>query len=333
MGDGEPAERPCEVEVVSRRLPFPVRYGLVALAGARGGAARGRRLRDGDLRGRRGRRGGSRDGRSSRSSSPTRPTSARGATGSSAGRSRSSSAPAPRPVRLLKRAADARARRARHDRRAERLPRRRSPAGWGLDREPDPRAHEPGAAAARRRAGAARARDVRLRRAADAAEGARRRDRRRSRACRTRGSSSSATGPERASSSAHAAASGAAGRIEFLGSRSRDEALAIVAGARRRACSRATGRTCRTRPSRRCRSACRSSRRRSAACPRSSTTARTACSCRPADPDALAAALRRMLEEPGLRDRLAAAAKPSVAAISSDASTAGSRRSSRRRAR
>lgn len=35
MGDGEPAERPCRVEVVSRRLPFPVRYGAVALRGAR----------------------------------------------------------------------------------------------------------------------------------------------------------------------------------------------------------------------------------------------------------------------------------------------------------
>ena len=35
MGDGEPSERPCEVEVVSRRWPFPIRYGLVTLAGAR----------------------------------------------------------------------------------------------------------------------------------------------------------------------------------------------------------------------------------------------------------------------------------------------------------
>ena len=35
MGDGEPAERPCEVEVVSRRLPFPLRYGQVAARGAR----------------------------------------------------------------------------------------------------------------------------------------------------------------------------------------------------------------------------------------------------------------------------------------------------------
>src|SRR3954470_1140248 len=35
MGDGEPAERPCEVEVVSRRHPFPLRYGEVAVRGAR----------------------------------------------------------------------------------------------------------------------------------------------------------------------------------------------------------------------------------------------------------------------------------------------------------
>jgi glycosyltransferase involved in cell wall biosynthesis len=39
MGDGEPSERPCEVDVVSRRLPFPLRYGLVALKGARAARA------------------------------------------------------------------------------------------------------------------------------------------------------------------------------------------------------------------------------------------------------------------------------------------------------
>jgi glycosyltransferase involved in cell wall biosynthesis len=39
----------------------------------------------------------------------------------------------------------------------------------------------------------------------------------------------------------------------------------------------------------------------------------------PGRPDELAAAMRRLLTEPGLRDRLAAAAQPSVAAISSDA--------------
>jgi glycosyltransferase involved in cell wall biosynthesis len=39
----------------------------------------------------------------------------------------------------------------------------------------------------------------------------------------------------------------------------------------------------------------------------------------PGRPGELAAALRRLLEEPGLRERLAAAAKPSVEAISSEA--------------
>ena len=39
----------------------------------------------------------------------------------------------------------------------------------------------------------------------------------------------------------------------------------------------------------------------------------------PGRPDELASAIRRVLEEPGLRERLAAAAKPSVEAISSEA--------------
>lgn len=39
MGDGEPSERPCEIEVVPRRLPFPLRYGAVALRGARAARA------------------------------------------------------------------------------------------------------------------------------------------------------------------------------------------------------------------------------------------------------------------------------------------------------
>ena len=38
----------------------------------------------------------------------------------------------------------------------------------------------------------------------------------------------------------------------------------------------------------------------------------------PGDPEALATALRRILEEPGLRHRLAAEAKLSVEALSSD---------------
>ena len=35
MADGEVTERPCPVQAVSRGLPFPVRYSLVALRGAR----------------------------------------------------------------------------------------------------------------------------------------------------------------------------------------------------------------------------------------------------------------------------------------------------------
>lgn len=39
MGDGAPTVRPCRVEVVSRRLPFPLRYVGVAAVGARAGRA------------------------------------------------------------------------------------------------------------------------------------------------------------------------------------------------------------------------------------------------------------------------------------------------------
>ena len=39
----------------------------------------------------------------------------------------------------------------------------------------------------------------------------------------------------------------------------------------------------------------------------------------PGRPEELAAAIRRVLEEPGLRGRLAAGARPSVEALSSDA--------------
>ena len=35
MGDGEPTDEPCPVDVVPRSLPFPVRYGLIAARGAR----------------------------------------------------------------------------------------------------------------------------------------------------------------------------------------------------------------------------------------------------------------------------------------------------------
>ena len=53
MGDGEPAVRPCEVVVVSRAAPFPVRYARVAGTAAREGAAGGCDLRHRHLCGRR----------------------------------------------------------------------------------------------------------------------------------------------------------------------------------------------------------------------------------------------------------------------------------------
>ena len=82
--------------------------------------------------------------------------------------------------------------------------------------------------------------------------------------------------------------------------------------------SRVPGRTCPTPPSRRCPSALPSCRPRWAVFPRSCGTARTGCSCRPTTPSALAGALRRILQDDELRDRLAAAAQPSVAAIGRD---------------
>ena len=113
------------------------------------------------------------------------------------------------------------------------------------------------------------------------------------------------------------AASAAADRIEFRGSLPRDEALRVVAGAEAGLLSSAWENL----PHSAVEALsveCPSSRRPWAACPRSSTTVRTACSSLPAV-HKLAAALRRVLAEPGLRDRLSAAAKPSVEAISSEA--------------
>ena len=283
MGDGEPADaavrgrgRVAEAPV-SRSATGSWRFGLPATPAARTSSTRRRPM---PLR--RWRRC-SRGGRSSSSSSPTRRTSARSATGSSPARWRSSSAHARGPCGCCKRLRNAALGRARHDRRARAPTWRRSrPAGDSIASR-DPRAHEPRAAAARRRRRSssppgtfvfvgrltrregARHRDRGVRAGAG---GAARRRRRRPRA--RRASRRTRRGPA------------ADGRIEFRGSRSRDEALAIVAGADAALLSSdwenlpalggrgALGRRARRRD------------RRSAACPRSSTTARTACSCRPA---------------------------------------------------
>ena len=175
MGDGEPTVRPCEVEVVSRKLPFPVRYGLVALRAARDARRLGRRLRDGDLC-----RCGAAAAAARRPlvaklvSDPAYERAQRyrlfGGTLEEFQRARS------RPVRLLQRLRNAALGRAV----TIVVPsafQGKIAAGWGLDPS---RIHvliEPRAPAARRRRGATAAGDFCLRRAADGREGARHRDR------------------------------------------------------------------------------------------------------------------------------------------------------------
>ena len=318
MGDGEPTERPCEVDVVSRKLPFPLRYGLVALRGARAARSADVLYASATLRGRRC-RGDARAAAVRRQAHLGPGLRARAPLRALLGDdSRTSRARRSRPIRALKAVAQrvVAARRTRSSSRARSS--REIAVGWGL-----------------RSATASTCSRTRRRRRATCepeqlapgtfvfvgrlteAEGPADRDRGDRARARRRGSCSSATGPSAPSSSAP----------PQLGGRGPDRVPRVAlprrgaAGRRRRRggrCSRAPGRTCRTARSRRSRSACRWSRRPSAACPRSSTTARTACSCRPAGPSELAAAMRRVLEEPGLRDRLAARAKPSVEAISSD---------------
>jgi glycosyltransferase involved in cell wall biosynthesis len=125
-------------------------------------------------------------------------------------------------------------------------------------------------------------------------------------------------GPDRAELERLAAGSDAAGRIEFRGSLPRDEALRVVAGAEAGLLSSAWENLPHS-----------AVEALSVGVPVVATSVggvpevvhdeENGLLVRPGRPDELAVALRRMLEEPGLRDRLAAAAKPSVEAISSDA--------------
>ena len=196
-------------------------------------------------------------------------------------RSRSSSARRAGRCAALKAARTRALRAASDDRRPERVP-RRDRARLGLGGEPDPRAAR---TPRRRHATSSPSSSSRAPSSSSAGSRARRPSTSRSRrspACRPRGSSSSETGPN-----GPARAPGSSRRRALPGSRSVGAALPRRGAARRRRrrggrCSRATGRTCRTPRSRRFASACRSSRRPSAACPRSCTTARTGCSCRPA---------------------------------------------------
>jgi glycosyltransferase involved in cell wall biosynthesis len=315
MGDGEPAERTCEVEVVSRGLPFPIRYGLVAIRSARA-------ARQADV-------------------VYASATYAAAAIASLlAGRPlvvKLVSDPAyeralryrlfrgtleefqsasSRAVRLLQRLRNAALRRAV----TIVVPsayQREIAAGWGLDRSrihvltnpaPPPRDVEaeplgPGTFVFVGRLTPAKA----LGTAIDAF--ARLPDAR---------LVVVGEGPERPRLEALAAASDAAGRIEFRGSRSRDDALEIVAGAVASVLSSDYENLPHS-----------AVEALSVGVPVVATAVggvpevvhdgENGLLVPPGRPDELAAALRRVLEEDGLRDRLAAAAKPSVAAISSEA--------------
>ena len=74
-------------------------------------------------------------------------------------------------------------------------------------------------------------------------------------------------------------------------------------------CSRADPRVRRSRSSRRWRPGCRWSPPTSAASPSWWPTAKRACSCRPGEPDALARALARLLDDGALRERMGAAGR------------------------
>ena len=262
----------------------------------------------------------SRAGRSSPSSSRTRPTSERAATGSSRGRSRSSrrAAHAARCA-ALKALRNASLAPRPHDRRPERVPRARSRSAGGWTRTASHVLTNPAPPPRDVRARAARAGDVRLRRPAD-------------RARRTSPTAIAALalvpaarlvivgdGPDRARARA---------RRRRVGGREPDRVPRVAARATRR-CGRRRrrggpalerlGEPAALAPSRRSRSACRSSRRPSAACRRSSTTARTGCSCRPAGPTSSPPRCAACSRSQGCASGSPPRAKPSVEAISSEA--------------
>jgi glycosyltransferase involved in cell wall biosynthesis len=315
MGDGEPSERPCEVEVVSRRLPFPLRYGQVAVRGARAGrradvlyatatyaaaaaaAAAARRPLVAKL-----------------VSDPAYERAQR--YGLFSGTLEDFQRAASTPVRVLKAA------------RTLALGRARTvvvpsaylaelAAAWGVPRQrlhvltnpaPPPRdvdaeELEPGSFVFVGRLTRQKALETAIAAVAAVPE---------ARLVLV------GDGPERKRLERVAAGSGAAARITFLGSRSRDEALRIVAGSRAALLSSDWENLPHA-----------AVEALSLGVPVVSTAVGgvpevvhdgdNGLLVPPGRPEELAAALRRVLEEPGLRDRLAAAARPSVAAISSDA--------------
>lgn len=315
MGDGDPTDRPCEVEVVSRRLPFPLRYGAVALRGARA-------ARRADLL----------------YASATYAAAALAAAiarrplvvklvsdpayeraqryGLCSGSLEEFQQVRSRPVRLLKALRTASLRRAV----AIVVPSAylaEIAVSWGLRSElvhvltnpaPPPREVEPealedgtfvfvGRLTRQKALGTAIAAIAGVPAARLVLVG---------------------DGPERAALERAAAASAGSDRIRFLGVRSRDDALRTVAGAHAALLSSDWENLPHS-----------AVEALSIGVPVVSTAVggvpevvrdgENGLLVPPGRPDELAAAIRRMLEEPGLRDRLAAAAKPSVEAISSEA--------------
>ena len=313
MGDGEPSERPCEVEVVSRRWPFPVRYGLVTLAGARA-------ARDADA---------------------VYATATYAAAAAASGLARR-----PLVVKLVSDPAYERAQRYRlfdgtleefqqaGGRSVEALKAARTRAlrrarsivvpsaylagiaeGWGLrgdrirvltnpappPRDIEPQQLPPGSFVFVGRLTRQKALGVAIDAVAQVPNGR---------------LVVVGDGPERAELELRAAAVDG-GRIEFLGSRSRDDALAVVAGATAAVLSSDWENLPHS-----------AVEALSVGVPVVATAVggvpevvhdgENGLLVEPGRPDALAAALTRLLEEPGLREQLAAGAKPSVAALSSD---------------
>jgi glycosyltransferase involved in cell wall biosynthesis len=315
MGDGEPTDRPVEVEVVSRRLPFPLRYGLVALRGARaarradvvyasatlGAAALASLLSRRPLV-------------AKLTSDPAYERARR--YGLFGGDSVAFQAATSRPVRLLKALRNLALRRAR----AIVVPSAflaEIARSWGLDasrihvltnpapppREVDPERLGPGTLVFVGRL--TEAKDLPTAFAAVALVDAAR-------------LVVVGDGPDRAELERAARASGANGRIEFRGSLPRDEALRVVAGAEAGLLSSAWENLPHS-----------AVEALSVGVPVVATAVggvpevvhdgENGLLVPPGRPEELAGAIRRGREEPGLRDRLAAGAKPSVEAISSDA--------------
>jgi glycosyltransferase involved in cell wall biosynthesis len=310
MGDGEPAERPCAVEVVRRRWPFPIRYGLVALRGTRAARSADVLYASSTL-------GASalasvlarRPFVAKLTSDPAYERARR--YGLFSGDSVAFQSARSLPVRLLKALRNASLRRAR----TIVVPSAflgEIAARWGLDARriqvltnpaPPPREVEPEELPAGTFVFVGRlteAKDLPTAFAAvDLVEGAR--------------LVVVGDGPDRAELERLAGS-----RVEFRGALPRDEALCVVAGAEAGLLSSAWENLPHS-----------AVEALSVGVPVVATAVGgvpevvhdgvNGLLVPPGRPDELAAAMRRVLEEPGLRDRLAAAAKPSVEAISSDA--------------